>query len=463
MDGRIGVLDAAPVVERDAVLSIGRRDRLGGGARVGDGGRGVLAGGPEDDLAVAGEVVVLDDDQRLGERDEHALATLLLGERHGDGDRLGERLAGGEHRDLSRDHLGQTVELGDASGDAHPVADGDLRAVGGMDEDGVGRCRLTVAGVLHVVAVESANLEVAGDDPLDRDRGVDDRGCFAGTLNRSDRGDGRRSRGGGWSRCGGRGWGRRGCRGGLGVGAAGRRVRAESVERVDGVAVPLRGRVEGVGRVGVAGADVGLAAQGVVGGGGQARTPLGARVDADLSEGIDHVGALDQHDGVVAVEPAGAVGEVGLGEHGWNGAGVSGHEHIAGGDGAGQRDGQAGGGGAVEVEAQGVLPGSEIDGSRGRIREFDGLVVRRALDVLADEEVGRGGGTGRGSGQQEPAADEGGRRGQGGKGLPHGADPRTRHRHSWARTMNSAVTRRLGQPRHANQRSRKVPDPGLTQ
>ena len=48
-----------------------------------------------------------------------------------------------------------------------------------------------------------------------------------------------------------------------------------------------------------------LAAQRVVGRGGQAAAPLGAGVAADLADDVEHGRALAQHDGVVAVEPAG--------------------------------------------------------------------------------------------------------------------------------------------------------------
>src|SRR5690606_39378529 len=63
-------------------------------------------------------------------------------------------------------------------------------------------------------------------------------------------------------------------------------VAAEAVEGVGGVADPLLGGVEGVAAVGVAHADRGLAAQGVVGGAGEARAPLGARVEADLADDV---------------------------------------------------------------------------------------------------------------------------------------------------------------------------------
>ena len=93
-----------------------------------------------------------------------------------------------------------------------------------------------------------------------------------------------------------------------------RRVRSEPVERVRGEAVPLGGRVEGVGAVRIAGLDARLAAERVVGGAREARAPLRARVDADLADHVEDRRALAQDDGVVAVEPARAVRLVGLRE-----------------------------------------------------------------------------------------------------------------------------------------------------
>ena len=66
------------------------------------------------------------------------------------------------------------------------------------------------------------------------------------------------------------------------------------------------GRVERVARVRVADADRREAAQRVVLAGGGARPPLGARVEADLAEGVDDRVAVAQHERVVAVEPAAA-------------------------------------------------------------------------------------------------------------------------------------------------------------
>jgi len=96
-------------------------------------------------------------------------------------------------------------------------------------------------------------------------------------------------------------------------------VAAQAVEGVRGVAVPLRAGVEVVGAVRVAGANRRHAAQGVVGGGGEPGTPLRGWLIADLADHV-HDGArraaLAQDHGVVAVEPAGSVRLVGLGQNG---------------------------------------------------------------------------------------------------------------------------------------------------
>ena len=63
-------------------------------------------------------------------------------------------------------------------------------------------------------------------------------------------------------------------------------IQAEVVAGIDGEAVPLHGRIERVGAVGVAGGDGALAAQRVVGGRGQAGAPLDRRPEADLADRV---------------------------------------------------------------------------------------------------------------------------------------------------------------------------------
>jgi len=126
---------------------------------------------------------------------------------------------------------------------------------------------------------------------------------------------------------------------------ASRDVAAQAVEGVRGVADPLRAGDESVAAIGVAGAYQRHATQGVVGGGGEPGTPLATRVGADLADHV-HDGArraaFAQDHGVVAVEPAGAVGLVGLGEDGRVGGAVGDDVHIAVGHRARQGDGQPG-------------------------------------------------------------------------------------------------------------------------
>ena len=90
----------------------------------------------------------------------------------------------------------------------------------------------------------------------------------------------------------------------VGASLAHDRVGTEPVERVGGEPVPLDGGVEGVVRIGVARLDGRLAAQRVVRRAREAGAPFGARVDAALPDRVDDRGALEEHHGVVAVEPA---------------------------------------------------------------------------------------------------------------------------------------------------------------
>jgi hypothetical protein len=175
---------------------------------------------------------------------------------------------------------------------------------------------------------------------------------------------------------------------------------SQAAEGVVGEAVPLDGRIEDVVRDRIAGAEVHLAPQGVVGRGDEARAPLGARIEAGLADGIDDRGALAQDDGVVAVEPAGAVGLIGLRQDGRIGCGLGEDEHVAVGHHAGQVDGQTGGAVAVEEHLDVVAGHAEVDGGAGAVVDLQRLVVRAALDVLGEEEIGRVGGDRGGQGQE---------------------------------------------------------------
>ena len=81
-------------------------------------------------------------------------------------------------------------------------------------------------------------------------------------------------------------------------------VRAEPVEGVLGESDPLGRRIERVDRIRVAHAHGRGTTQRVVGGRGEAGTPLGAGVDAELADRIDHGVAAHEHDRVIAVEEA---------------------------------------------------------------------------------------------------------------------------------------------------------------
>src|SRR5690606_15364574 len=134
-----------------------------------------------------------------------------------------------------------------------------------------------------------------------------------------------------------------------------------------------------------AGADVGLAAQSVVGRAGQPGAPFDARINPDLAQGIDDLRALAQHDDVVAVEPAGVIRQVGLIENGLGCAGVSDDVDVPVGDGPGQVDGQAGGGAAVEEHLHVVATGREVDGAARAVINLEGFVVAAALDIFREK------------------------------------------------------------------------------
>ena len=116
------------------------------------------------------------------------------------------------------------------------------------------------------------------------------------------------------------------------------------------------------------------------------------------------VGPLAQHHGVVAVEPAGAVGLVGLGEDRGFGRGLGEHEDVARRDRAREVDGQAGDRVAVEEHLHVVAAGAEVHRSAGAVVDLERLVVRDALDVLGEEELGGLSESGSGEAQEQTAA-----------------------------------------------------------
>jgi hypothetical protein len=406
-----------PVVERVRVAE--DAPRVG----VGPLGNGVVAA-DEPDLGVgrAGEdIAPIDDDAAGRQARPRALAPLpvavgrrqVVGRVRVEGGHLGVEIDAAPHQldQAGRGQLGEVEELGHPRAEDHLVAHhrhvaadeagegahededavrGGRVAVGRggrvLDEEavlgGAGRGagqRLLVDDALH--GDEGAAAAVAAGWRVRRADGAAVGGVGDRALDRADRQDHRHRR-------------RRDGRGRRRAGVRDRAARrqAEAVEGILGEAVPLDGGVEGIGRHGVAGLDRALAAQGVVGGAGQPAAPLRARIDPELADRVDDDAGPLEHDRVVAVEPAGAVGLIGLGQDGRVGAGLGQHVDIAGRHRAGEGDGQPGGGVAVEEHLDRVAAGRQIDGRAGAVVDLQRLVVAGALDVLGEEELGRRGG-----------------------------------------------------------------------
>ena len=83
-------------------------------------------------------------------------------------------------------------------------------------------------------------------------------------------------------------------------------VTAQSVKRVLCKAFPFEGRIKSIVRNGIALADGGQSADGVVLGGDVPGAPFGTRVNAHLSDGINDGAIFFQDDGVVTIEPVGS-------------------------------------------------------------------------------------------------------------------------------------------------------------
>jgi hypothetical protein len=99
--------------------------------------------------------------------------------------------------------------------------------------------------------------------------------------------------------------------------------------------------------------------------------------------------SLEEHDRVVAVEPARAVRLVGLGEDGRDSRAVCEDVDVARGYRARQIDRERAGPAPVEAHLDCVVVRREIDGRSGAVVDLEGLVVARPLDVLGEEELGR--------------------------------------------------------------------------
>jgi hypothetical protein len=154
-------------------------------------------------------------------------------------------------------------------------------------------------------------------------------------------------------------------------------------------------------------ADDGLAAQGVVGRGDEAASPLAARVEADLADHIEDRAPLAEDHGVIAIEPAGGTELVGDVADRRDGRALGQDEDVARGHGAGQVDRQAGRSAAIEIHLNAVTSEAEIDGRASTVVDLDRLVVRAPLDEFGDEQLRglRRGCGGEGS-EQEPQGEE---------------------------------------------------------
>ncbi len=153
-------------------------------------------------------------------------------------------------------------------------------------------------------------------------------------------------------------------------------------KRVHREAVPLQGGVERVRAVCVARADTGLAPQGVVRRARQTCAPFRAGVEADLADHINDRGAFAQHDCIVAVEPTGTVGLIGLCKNGRTGGRLGDDVHVAVGDRPREVDGQASGGTAIEEHLDIVAASRQVDGNAGAVVDFQCFVVAGPLDIL---------------------------------------------------------------------------------
>jgi len=81
---------------------------------------------------------------------------------------------------------------------------------------------------------------------------------------------------------------------------------SQIAEGIDGVALPLQGRIETVVGIIIAGINSGHAYQGMVLGSSAAAAPLATGIDTDLADGVDDGATVQQHDRIVTVIPAAA-------------------------------------------------------------------------------------------------------------------------------------------------------------
>ena len=295
-DDRVRVLRLGRVVEQDLVeivRGLHRQRLIAGGDDIGRLLETTTA--RQGDLSEPAELVVLGHRQGLRKGDEHAL--IALGIRHArkrQRDRRRRHRPRAALRQGGHTQLGLALELRDRTNDPDLVTDGDRVVVAVEDEHAVSCRRVTVTGgVLEVEAAQLGRraLVVGDDDPLGR---LDPRERCR--ISRSLDG-----RNGGVCRAAGRARLPRIAR--VGVVTTRRRVGTEAVGGVGGEAVPLDRRVEEGAPIDAARAHACLAAQRVVGRADQPAPPLGARVDADLTDHIESARAALEHDRVVAVVP----------------------------------------------------------------------------------------------------------------------------------------------------------------
>ena len=168
-----------------------------------------------------------------------------------------------------------------------------------------------------------------------------------------------------------------------------RRVCSEAVERVGGEPVPLDDGSKASDAVGVAGADRRLAAQGVVGGAGQARCPTRCRGRRRSGRSTSTTApcpcaARRRRRRCTSRLPFvwSACARMVASAEAW-----ASDEHVARGDRAREVDRQAGRRGPVEVHLDVVAAGGEVDGGTGAVVDLECLVVARPLDVLREEEL----------------------------------------------------------------------------
>lgn len=169
-------------------------------------------------------------------------------------------------------------------------------------------------------------------------------------------------------------------------------VSAQTVEGVDGEAIPFGRRIEGGGRVRVTGRDGGFAAQRLVEGAGGSASPFGARIDTDLTDHVDCNTGLRQHNGVVAVEPTRRrAGLVGLGDDRRVRGCLGDYVDVSAGDGAGEGNRESGSARTVRIHLYRVAIRGQVDRRAGPVEDLDRLVEARPLDVLGEEELTRSG------------------------------------------------------------------------